>query len=372
MASRNADFLLHWLNTTDSLAFIVCIIVLLVTIYHIYLERNVSSNIQSSSTPRRKNRKKRRRWFIARDNLDNISKWCALTSILFLAISCITEIYSRTLDSVKWTRICFISTQCTWAIAIITSHLLFIRQLYVIYNKSCSGMAISNLIYIILYTFITLFASFMFTKSILIKFLDWSHLTPIEYGKISASMIYGSSLADLVITIIILYLFNSKLSKTMKHSSIKLHSPRKYEKLFNVRLKHTILSAFGVISSQLYLISWTITALIWYNYKGKNKMNYVYDLHITTITFRNISCITNSLVILFNFHFGTRYYDCCCFSVRYCCYKRSAYSGHRTVQSPPPIFDNGVKVESKTEMTATTDSPIITLQKKDQATDLLQ
>ena len=319
---RSADFLLNWLHTIESLGFIICFIIFSLSLYHIYFEPNETK----STNVRGHNHK-----------IDSKVKWLSLLSVLLYALSCLTNISFREAEENHW----FILTQFCYAFATILSYLLFMRQLYIIYNERSTVYEISRQIYIILSILIGIFAVFMFSKSILIVFLDEGYLTSTEYGEGGAITVYASSITDLIITIFMLYLFNSRLTATIKGFASDSGSQNVMQQnLLNVRLKHTILTAFAVITTQLYLIIWSVTVLIWYNYKGDRKDIYVYDFHIATLTIRAIACVTNSLVLLLNFKFGNKYYHCCCHPILWCCWKASTYSEHQLPAVPKLLLIN--------------------------------
>eukprot|EP00485_Elphidium_margaritaceum_P001667 CAMPEP_0202691188 /NCGR_PEP_ID=MMETSP1385-20130828/5974_1 /ASSEMBLY_ACC=CAM_ASM_000861 /TAXON_ID=933848 /ORGANISM="Elphidium margaritaceum" /LENGTH=385 /DNA_ID=CAMNT_0049346555 /DNA_START=18 /DNA_END=1175 /DNA_ORIENTATION=+ len=333
---RTNTFLLRWLDTVESLGFILCTLLFLTAIYHIYfqrIERNVPlsrtvtksraltiTTNSSRSSKGRTNGSVRKEQRGHNHKLNNKIKWSALISMIFYSLACVTDILTKDKMpfSSQWIRAFFVSTQCCFALATITSYLLFVAQLHITYNESGSAYCISKTAFIALFTMIAIFAAFMLCKSVLLLFVKDAYLSPEQYGKIGAAMLYGASLTDICLTLSMLYLFNSRLTTTIKQSLCSTFKAP-IRKLLSVRLKMSILTAFGLVSTQCYLIVWSVTALIWYNYHGANKAAYVYDMQIATITFRVIACITNSSVILFNFGFANSYYECCCYAFVRCC-----------------------------------------------------
>ena len=133
---RSSDFLFHWLNTIEALGFAFCILVFALAIYHIYFERNVTGSRQQQriKSPRQSKKKQDRGH---NHKLDPIIKYLALISILLFGITCITNTFAKQMEQIPpyMNRVCFVSTQICWALATITSYCLFIRQLYIIYNR---------------------------------------------------------------------------------------------------------------------------------------------------------------------------------------------------------------------------------------------
>eukprot|EP01083_Nonionella_stella_P177058 621264_1 len=310
---------LQYLNTLESIGFIVCFVIFVITLYHIYFRvisasststQSLSSASSISSTHSK--------------TIDRKIKWLALPAILLYSISCLTNIFSiRNLTSTYFTHLWFVVTQCTWTIATDLSHLLFICQLYIVYNQNNTIYSVSKTVYTLLFILVGLFTVAMVTKSVLIIILDDGHITPVQYGYIGAIAVCVSVVTNLLITISVLYLFHSRLSFTIKQLQSQSHAfgERLKRKLTNVRVKQTILMTFAVVTSQLYLMVWTVTVLIWYTYEGRHKDEYVYHSTILTLTLRTTACITNSLAIWLNFKFSTRYYQKCC---RWCiiCYDK--------------------------------------------------
>eukprot|EP01084_Bolivina_argentea_P319892 554905_1 len=303
-SSTDQEFMKWWFNSVELIWFLACSIILLVAIRHICCKNNQSN-----------------------EDVDYIVKMLSLTSILLYLLSCITYTLSRNINF----DVCFVLTHFIWAVATILSYLLFARQLYIIYNKRSNTHPISKPLYYVYFILVIMFACFQFIKSILIIFLNNEYISGNEYGKISQITIYCSAFIDLSITCGLLYSFNSRLSKSMK-------TPNKIQhhliNIDNVRAQYTILSTFGILTTQLYLIIWSVAAFIIYNYKGQNKDQHIYNITITAPTFRAVASITNSCVILLNFQFASKYYQKYCHLCLLCFSKYYSQSVMSTLSIP--------------------------------------
>eukprot|EP01084_Bolivina_argentea_P021734 40387_1 len=281
-------FLARWLDSIEAIGFIWCFIIFIVIIY---VSDNVNTNVKITS----------------------------ILSIFLYSISCIAYTFARHSDNDFANY--FVLVQFCWASATILSYILFVHQLYVIYNKHSSVYQISKLSYFSLFILLTIFACSQFIKAPLILFLKNGILSSDIYGKMSLIAISSSSIADLVITICLLYMFNSRLSKSIKHLDLYSTQNATQQNVLNTRIKQSLLTTFALLATQMYLILWAFGAFIIYIYNGENKNEYVYNITISACTFRVISCITNSMVRLFNFKFASKYYKKCCY-LCLCCYVR--------------------------------------------------
>lgn len=244
----------------------------------------------------------------------------SIIAIIAFAVNCITAPVYQQSDPTTHHYIIFqVSSLHLWTWGCLFTYLIFIERVKVTKN---TFYASPNWVYTVSYILCILFVLFEIIEQSILVLFNLNMINADEYGLYLAICIWSIEAVDLILCIMLISVFVSKLMKATvnirsfseESDSLSNQLNHHQNKLLYVITKNSYLSIIAVLSTQFMLIYWIIYDLIFYwalSWYITHPNLHLWMHHIGYILWA-VHCFIESLCIMLSFEFNKWWYQKCC------------------------------------------------------------